>query len=46
MRKQISVSLPDGEVQRLNALLNGRTVYAFALEAIRDKMQREERENR
>ena len=45
MRKQIHVSLSHDESARLEVILNGRTVYAFALAAIREKMQREEREN-
>ena len=46
MRKQIHVSLSHDESSRLEVILNGRTVYAFALAAIREKLQREERENR
>ena len=46
MRKQIHLSIPKDEAERLSALLNGRSVYAYALEALREKMQRDERENR
>ena len=41
MRKQIHVSLSHDESARLEVILNGRTVYAFALAAIREKLQRE-----
>jgi hypothetical protein len=43
MRKQIHVSLSHDESARLEAIIKWRTVYAFALEAIREKMSREER---
>lgn len=46
MRKQIITSLNQEESQRFDALLKGRTAYAFALEAIREKMQREEGANK
>ena len=46
MRRQIITSLNKEESARLDALLNGRTAYAFALAAIREKMQREEEANR
>ena len=45
-RKQICVSLKMSEADRLDSILNGRTIYAFALEAIREKMQREEGANK
>jgi hypothetical protein len=46
MRKQIAFSIPEQEANRLESLLNGRTAYAFALEALREKMSREEGVNR
>lgn len=45
MRRQIITSLNEEESARFEALLKGRTAYAYALEAIREKMQREERAN-
>jgi hypothetical protein len=46
MRKQITFTISDSEAARLAALLNGRTAYAFALQALREAMDREERKNR
>ena len=46
MRKQIAFSIPEQEANRLESLLKGRTPYAFALEALREKMSREEGANK
>ena len=46
MRKQIAISINEVEAKRLDALLNGRSAYAFTLEALRDKMTREEGANK
>lgn len=45
-RIQANTVIPKGEAARFMAALKGRSIYAFTLEAIREKIQREERENR
>jgi hypothetical protein len=46
MRKQITFTVKEDEAKRLESLLNGRTAYAYSLEALREKMSREEGANK
>lgn len=46
MRKQINISVNEATLARLELLLKGRTLYAYQLEALREKMTRDEGANK
>lgn len=46
MRKQINISINEQESARLDALRGGKSAYTYVLEALREKMQREEGANK